>query len=65
MIEANQRKRGKGKKAALFMTSIRLSVSTLDYFRKHYPATPQGKMREVLAAYVQTQIQGESNDEAK
>lgn len=53
-----KRVRGLGKKPAMLCTSIRMDKQTLDFFKKHYPTTAQVKMREVLAAYVQSQLEG-------
>lgn len=55
--------RGKGKKPALFCTSLRLSKDVMDYFAKHHPYTKQAKMREVLTNYIKQQgeLNGETN----
>jgi uncharacterized protein (DUF4415 family) len=56
-----KRGRGKAKKPALEITSLRLAPETLQFFREHYPTRLQAKMREVLANYVkeQKEIQNE------
>ena len=55
--------RGKGKKPALFCTSLRLPKDVMDYFAKHHPYTKQAKMREVLTNYIKQQgeLNGETN----
>ncbi len=50
-----KRTRGKGKRAPMFNTSMRLPKEVVDYFDKHFPYSKQAKMREVLLAYVQSQ----------
>jgi hypothetical protein len=53
--------RGKGKKPALFNTSLRLSTEVMDYFNTHYPRSKQAKIREILTEYVNSQKQGANN----
>jgi hypothetical protein len=45
--------RGKGKKPALVCTSIRLSQSTIDFFKWQFKGDAQKKMREVLELHQQ------------
>jgi hypothetical protein len=53
--------RGKGKKPALFNTSLRLSTEVMDYFNTYYPRSKQAKIREILTEYVNSQKQGANN----
>lgn len=57
-----KRTRGKGKRAPMFNTSMRLPKEVVDYFDKHFPYSKQAKMREVLLAFVQSQTQGNNHD---
>ena len=53
MIELPKRKvRGKAKKPALMLTSIRLPTETMMFYKINFPHTMQAKMREVLHEYV-------------
>ena len=53
MIELPKRKvRGKAKKPALMLTSIRLPTETMMFYKTKFPHTMQAKMREVLHEYV-------------
>ena len=52
--------RGKGKKPALFNTSLRLSTEVMDYFNTNFAYTKQAKMREVLTEYVNNQTGNKS-----
>ncbi len=54
--EAPKRKaRGPGKKPALFCTSIRLPKHVMEFFNQQ--PNKQERMREVLTAYVEQQLQ--------
>lgn len=57
-----KRTRGKGKRAPMFNTSMRLPKEVVDYFDKHFPYSKQAKMREVLLAYVKSQTEGINHD---
>ena len=62
MNEDNKPKhRGKGKKPALFNTSVRLPREVVDFFAKQYPFTKQAKMREVLINHMK-EIQNEETN---
>jgi uncharacterized protein (DUF4415 family) len=50
--QVKRRSRGKGKKPALGMTSLRIDVEVLEHFRTHHKSNMQKKMREVLTQYV-------------
>jgi uncharacterized protein (DUF4415 family) len=55
MNEAEKRKgRGKGKKPALGMISLRIDKDVLDFYKTHYKSNVQKKLREVLTEYVAT-----------
>ena len=53
--------RGKGKKPALFNTSLRLSTEVMDYFNTYHPRSKQAKIREILTEYVNSLKQGANN----
>jgi hypothetical protein len=63
--EPNQREikkgRGKGKRPALFNTSLRLTTEVMDYFNTYHPRSKQAKIREILTEYVNSQQQGANN----
>lgn len=53
MNELEKRKgRGKGKKPALGMISLRIDREVLEFYRTHYKSNVQKKLREVLTEYV-------------
>ena len=63
MTEEKKRGRGPGKKPTLVLTSIRLPMYVMDYFKLVHPNNRQVKMREALELYVTEKLnQGESND---
>lgn len=53
-----KRTRGKGKRPAMFNTSMRLPKEVVDYFDTHFPYSKQAKMREILIAFVKSQPEG-------
>jgi hypothetical protein len=53
--------RGKGKRPALFNTSLRLTTEVMDYFNTYHPRSKQAKIREILTEYVNSQQQGANN----
>lgn len=59
-----RRGRGKSKIPALKLTSIRLPVFVLDYFKQTFPNEQQAKMRAVLVDHVVSKLkqQGAKND---
>ena len=62
MEQVKQKKgRGKGKRPALFNTSLRLSTEVMDYFNTYHPRSKQTKIREILTEYVNSQKQGANN----
>lgn len=52
--EPKRKVRGPGKKPALMCTSIRLPRHVMEYFDQAH--NKQGKIREVLVAYVEQQL---------
>jgi hypothetical protein len=53
MNETEKRKgRGKGKKPALGMVSLRIDKDVLDFYRTHYKSNVQKQLRAVLTEYV-------------
>jgi len=60
MSEVTTKKgRGKGAKPALVYFPLRLEKYVVDYFDKHYPATRQAKIREVLANFIKGELGGQ------
>jgi hypothetical protein len=58
MSEVPKRKvRGKAKKPALMLTSIRLPTETMMFYKTKYPHTMQATMRQVLHAYAVEQME--------
>lgn len=61
--EPKRKARGKGKKPALTSTSIRLPVKVMEFFSTRYPYTKQAEMRNVLAAYVDSQLNTKGDED--
>ena len=61
-VKKQTKGRGKGKKPALFNTSLRLSREVVDYFNTYHPKSKQTKIREILTEYVNSQTKGIKND---
>ena len=51
-----RRTRGKSKKPALILTSIRLPKYVMDYFKQVHPNERQAKMRAALEEHVITEL---------
>ena len=58
--EQQKKGRGRGKKHALFCTSLRLPKDVMDYFNTNFAYTKQAKMREILTEYVNNQTGNKS-----
>lgn len=52
-----KRGRGPGKRPKLFNTSVRIQRYVQEYFIKYHPKDKQAKMREILAEYVNKQLE--------